>query len=196
MAASHEARVFVCSCSCGSASRGRVLCSEVGDTGLACFDECGATQIAIPGARVQNDAMNASGFGCVWAASIALALTACTDAKTEQCNELIGRANLSQTVIKGITVGGDGEGLVEAAKKIDNEVDWVKGAKVTDPTLVKFRDEYAGDLEKTAAALRALAQLGGDLQSDAAKKIVDDSDQIDKAQSKLVADINAYCSGR
>jgi len=135
-------------------------------------------------------------LGHAWATTIAVALTACTNPRTEQCNALVERANLSQTVLKGLTFTGGREGLESDAKKIDNEVAWVQHTELSDPTLVKFRDDFAGNLAKTAAAVRELAKLDGDVQSEAAKKIVDEADVIEKAQSKLVDDVNAYCGGR
>jgi hypothetical protein len=128
---------------------------------------------------------------------VALALTGCTNPKTEQCNKLIERANLSQAVLKGITFTSLGkEELEESAKKIDNEVDWVKHSEVSDPTIVKYRDDYAGNLAKIAAALRELAKLNGNVQSESGKKIIEGASKVEEAQSQLVGDINSYCRAR
>jgi len=132
-------------------------------------------------------------------ASLALAHAACDKKGTvDQCNAFIERANISQAVLKLVTLEGDAAQLEEDAKKVDNEVQWVKGVALTDPKLTKLRDDYAANLQKLAATIRDLAKLQSmDVKNaEDVKKIADAVDDVEKEQSQLVIDINDYCGGR
>ena len=127
------------------------------------------------------------------AATLALTLSACGKGKVDECNEFIGRANLSQAVLKTINITGDAKQIEADAAKVDNEVEYVKNAAVKDEKLIKFRDDYAANLAKMASTIRALAKS----QSPASmKQIHDDVDAIEKTESKLITESNAYCGGR
>ena len=130
---------------------------------------------------------------------LALPLVACgKNGKVDQCNAFIDRANISQAVVELLKFDGDAQQLEEEAKKVDNEVQWVKGVALTDATLVKFRADYAANLERLAASIRELAKAHGsdEKTADLLKKIADGADSPLQAQSKLVDDVNGYCGAR
>lgn len=131
--------------------------------------------------------------GTAVAATLALTLAACGKSKVDECNAFIERANLSQAVLKTINLTGDGKDLEADAAKVDSEAKYVRAAELKDAKLIKLRDDYATNLEKMAATIRDLAKLhgaGGD-----AKRIADDVDRIEKTESNIVAETNAYCGG-
>jgi hypothetical protein len=117
--------------------------------------------------------------------------------RVDQCNAFVERANVSQAVVEILKFDGDAQQLEEEAKKVDSEVQWVNGVELTDATLMKFRADYAANLQRLAASIRDLAKLRGSYEkADLLKKIADGADSPLAAQSKLVHEINSYCGAR
>ena len=134
-------------------------------------------------------------------ACAALSLTACKG-KVEQCNAFIDRANQSQGVINGLQLDTDDPKKLDIdATKIDGEATSVAAVKLEDQKLLKFRDDYAGNLKKLAGNVRELSKLQNDSRAGKAsiateaKKIEEDANKVEKDESKLVNDINSYCTG-
>lgn len=132
-------------------------------------------------------------------------LPACGKGKIEQCNAFIDRANAAQNTINALKLDSDDSKKLEAeAAKIEGEAKAVKGVDLKDEKLVKFRDDYAASLTKLAGNVKELAKLHSDAKSPdkqaaveaSAKKLEADADKIEKEESKLVADINSYCSAK
>jgi hypothetical protein len=138
------------------------------------------------------------------AAVLALAASACGRSKVDQCNAFIDRANAAQNTINALKLDSDDPKKLEAdAAKIDAEAKAVKAVDVKDEKLVKFRDDYAANLTKLSSNVKDLAKLQADAKNPAkaatieaqAKKLETDADTIEKDESKLVGDINQYCTG-
>ena len=131
------------------------------------------------------------------------ALAGC-DGKIKQCNAFIDRANKSQAVIGAIQFESDDSKKLEAdAAKVDAEAKGLSEVKLSDAKLVKLRDDYAANLTKLGKTVRDLAKLQADAKAGKtqgleaqAKKITSDADAVEKAEGKIVEDINAYCQGK
>lgn len=129
------------------------------------------------------------------------ALGGCGKSKVDQCNAFIERANKGQTVISSLSLDSEDSKKLEGdAAKIDAEAKAVGAVELKDAKLVGFRDQYSSNLTKLAGNVRDLAKLqaeakAGKPSETQLKKIESDADKIEKDESKLVNDINAYCSG-
>ena len=131
----------------------------------------------------------------------AFSLVACKG-KVEQCNAFIDRANQSQAVINSLQLDTDDPKKLDGdATKIDAESKAVTAVQLKDEKLMKFRDDYAGNLTKLGKNVRDLSKLQADAKTGKttvateAKRIEEDANKIEKDETKLVNDINAYCTG-
>jgi vacuolar-type H+-ATPase subunit I/STV1 len=135
--------------------------------------------------------------------SAAFALLLCTSVlpgcdKVSQCNKLIDTLNKETTVMadamsKVTESQGSDESIKAYETSVQTAIDEVNAVKLSDEKLSAFSKRYVellGDL-KTA---------GGELKeaiSDPAKfsALSEKMDKTEKAESSLVDEVNAYCSG-
>jgi hypothetical protein len=123
-------------------------------------------------------------------------LAACGKNKVAQCNEFIDEANKSQSAFVAIEAAVLNPATMKTrTTQIDGSVTKLKALKLSDPKLAGFRDQYATGLTNFGKAATDLATLGKDDKNvDKHNKIVDDLNKLGDAETKLIDDINSYCS--
>lgn len=128
--------------------------------------------------------------------ALLLLATGCGKSKVDQCNAFVEKANAGQTVLNGLDLATeDGKKLEDAASKVDAEAKAVGGVELKDAKLIELRDKYAANLTKLAGNVRSLAKLYvGKASPEEAKKVEADAEKIEKDESKLVDEVNTYCS--
>jgi hypothetical protein len=137
------------------------------------------------------------------AALVTLPLFACGKGKVDQCNDFIGVANTSQTVISSLALDSDDPAKLEAeAAKIDGEAKKVSAVDLKDEKLAAFRNDYAANLTKLAKNVRDLGALAKNAKDPNAKgleaqlkKLEADGKVLEDNESKVVDQVNVYCTG-
>jgi hypothetical protein len=116
------------------------------------------------------------------------------DNKIAECNKLIGVLNAEGAKIK--PGGSDAAALKKMADDLEASAKAIGDVEVKIPELTKFRDDAKRVYVDIAGASRAAAKAIDDkdlTKMTSTMKSVSDSAQ---ANSKLVGDINKFCSGQ
>lgn len=130
-------------------------------------------------------------------------LVACGKSKIDQCNAFIEQANASQTTISSLNLETDDPTKLEAAAvKIEGDAKKVDAVELKDEKLAGFKTSYVKNLNSLAKTARDLGGVQKDAKDPAkadaveakVKTVVADAEKLEKDESKLVDDINAYCS--
>ncbi len=143
-------------------------------------------------------------LGRVLVIAASLVLGACGKSKVEQCNAFVDRASQAQTVINGLKLESDDAALLEkGAASVEDEAKKFAALELKDEKLVGFRAAYATTLDSLAKIMHELAGLQKDAKdpakSDAieaqSKKIDQEAEKVEKAESDVVDQVNVYCTG-
>jgi hypothetical protein len=131
------------------------------------------------------------------AAVFALALTASgCNKKVEECNALIKVMNAEGAKLSPKGSATDPSTMTKMADDLDKAANEIGAVNLTIPELVKFRDDSKKLFTDVGAAARASGKAleGKDLAAatTALKQLTDAA----QANTKLVNDINKYCSGQ
>ncbi|MFO0678666.1 MAG: hypothetical protein U0169_19195 [Polyangiaceae bacterium] len=128
----------------------------------------------------------------------------CGKSKVDQCNAFIERANASQTVVAAVHLDSEDPAAIEAAAaKVDVEAKGVADVKLEDAKLVELKTKYSASLTafaKTARDLAAIVKASKDAKGaagldDRLKKLEADAEKAEKDESKVVDEVNVYCTG-
>jgi hypothetical protein len=113
--------------------------------------------------------------------------------KTDQCNAFIEQANAAEKTIETVEGFGNAEKLQADAAKIDGHARGVESVKLDDARLKELQGKYVANLGLYSKNLRATAAASGDgAKLEALEK---EDEQIQRDGSKLIDDINVYCTG-
>jgi hypothetical protein len=133
----------------------------------------------------------------------AASLVACGKSKVDQCNAFIEQANASQTTIAALNFESeDPKALETAAAKVEADAKKVEAVELKDEKLAGFKTNYVKNLNALAKTARDLGGIQKDAKDPAkaaaveakVKTVVADAEKLEKDESKLVDEINAYCS--
>ena len=113
--------------------------------------------------------------------------------KTDQCNAFIEQANAAEKTIETVSDFGNAEKLQADATKIDGHAKGVGSVKLDDAKLKELQAKYVANLGLYAKNLRATAAAQGD--GSKLEALEKEDEQIQKDGSKLIDDINVYCTG-
>ncbi len=129
-------------------------------------------------------------------------LAGCGKSKVDQCNSFIDAANKSQTTLANIdTVMDNPAQLLAKSNELTASAGAIKEIDLKDEKVVAMRARYVDGLEGYAKSLteaKGLAELpqperkGKQAEFD---KIVEKLQSISEKESKLIDEVNAYCSG-
>lgn len=140
---------------------------------------------------------------CLLLALSSFAAVGCGKSKVDQCNAFVERATKAQTVIGALKLDDDNAAKLEQeAVAIETEAKAVGAVSVSDAKLGGLRDEYGANLGKLAKITRDVAEVSKDAKVPAKaasvearmKKLEQDADKIEKDESRIVDQVNAYCS--
>lgn len=131
----------------------------------------------------------------------ALTLAVGCKGKVDQCNAFIDRANQAQTVIARLTLDSDDANLLDGeADKVDAEAKAVGAVELKDAKLAKLRADYVANLGALGRNVRALSKLHAAAKADdvttagRAKSLEADAMKVEKESTRVVEEINAFCS--
>jgi hypothetical protein len=131
------------------------------------------------------------------AAALGLWLVSCSENRSSQCVKLIDVANQAVNSIKVMPTPTDAESSIEALKKVAIVADDTKKAmtevKLTDSTLITFRDRFTAMYEATSTAARSLIQASSVGDRAASQRAADDLKASTSQESPLVDEVNKFC---
>lgn len=131
---------------------------------------------------------------------VVLSATACKG-KVDQCNAFIDRANQAQGVIGHLALDSEDAAKLEGeADRIDAEAKSVGAVVIKDEKLAKLRGDYVTNLGALGRNVRALGKLHAAAKGDdttiatRARGLEADAALVEKESTRLVDEINTYCS--
>jgi hypothetical protein len=119
--------------------------------------------------------------------------------KIAECNKLIEKANSAMTTAnnaqKKIDGKDDGKEMGDMAKELDTAKADIQSVQLTDTTLKGFQTQYVSTLDRMSTAAKSM-QAAGDKQDVAGMTAgLKDLQSAADDNSKLVDNINKYCTG-
>ncbi|MDZ8052935.1 MAG: hypothetical protein RMX68_032675 [Aulosira sp. ZfuVER01] len=133
-------------------------------------------------------------------AAIALLFTGCGESKVAQCNKIIKVANQAVTVGQDFGKNPDpkkgSKALTEVAAKIDTITTEMKGLEIKDEKLQGYQGRFLGLYQSTSKGLKDTATAIDKKNLKAANTALTSLKKNSSEESKLVSEINGYCSGK
>jgi hypothetical protein len=131
-------------------------------------------------------------------ATVATFVLACNN-KIAECNKLIEKANAAMTTAnnaqKKLDGKDDGKEMGDMATQLDAAKTDIQGVQLTDTTLKGFQTQYVSTLDRMSTAAKSM-QAAGDKQDLAGMSAgLKDLQSAADDNSKLVDNINKYCTG-
>jgi hypothetical protein len=133
-------------------------------------------------------------------AAIALLFAACGESKVAQCNKIVKVANQAVTV--GQEFGKNpnpqkgSKALTEVATKIDTITTEMKGLEIKDEKLQGFQGRFLTLYQSTSKGLKDTATAIDKKNFPAANTALASIKKNGSEETKLVNEINSYCSGK
>jgi predicted nucleic acid-binding Zn-ribbon protein len=132
-------------------------------------------------------------------ALIALPLGGCGMGKIAECNKFIEAANGAQEAMRKATSKvqasddpGDIESVAQAMEKAGKDI---VAVDVKDEKLRGYQKDYKDMLDKGAKACREMVAAAKTKNLGAMKKAQTDLGAVGPQETKIVGDINGYCTG-
>jgi hypothetical protein len=131
------------------------------------------------------------------AAAILLVGVGCGKSKIAQCNAFIDEANKSQNAFNDIDSAIDKPAVLEQKMgQIEAATAKVGAVQLVDPRLLDMQKRYVQGLRGFSTALASISTLAQDPKKLAQlEKAGKDLDKLGEQESKLIDEINTYCSG-
>lgn len=129
--------------------------------------------------------------------TLVLALSiGCSDAKMDQCRDLISEGNRAQSLFSNLDkIALNPDELNRRATAVDESVKRLRALSIHDAPLRAFRDRYASGLESSSQGMRDLARHAGEPRNPSDyNRVADRLDGVSATEAKLVGEVNAYCS--
>lgn len=130
---------------------------------------------------------------------MALPLGGCGMGKIAECNKFIEAANGAQEAMRKATSKvqasdnpADIESVAQAMEKAGKDI---SGVELKDEKLKGYQKDYKDMLDKGAKACREMVAAVKSKNLGAMKKAQTDLGAIGPQETKIVGDINGYCSG-
>jgi hypothetical protein len=121
----------------------------------------------------------------------------CGKSKIAQCNAFIDEANKSQNAFNDIDNAIDKPAVLkQKMAQIEAATTKVQAVQLEDPKLKDLQKRYGEGLRGFTAALTNVSTLAQDPKKLALlEKAAKDLDKLGEQESKLIDEINTYCSG-
>jgi hypothetical protein len=127
--------------------------------------------------------------------AIGALLTGCKG-KIEQCNALIDQANASQNAFTALEAAALNKDVLAGRVKTIREANAkVKAVELKDDKLKGFQTRWVDGLEAMAAGLEEMTKLDKAADVEKVTKATEKFGQDADKMSKLIDEINQYCSG-
>jgi hypothetical protein len=130
-------------------------------------------------------------------AFFSLTIVGCGPSKVDQCNAFVDEGNKSQSAFVALQAALlNPTSLQTRIDKIDGSAKSLRAVKLADAKLIGMRDKYANGLEAYSKILVEMKPiLNDEAKTDEFNKNIDKLNAISDDESKLIDEVNAYCSG-
>jgi hypothetical protein len=125
----------------------------------------------------------------------ALAIVGCNP-RADECNRLIAVINAAEDGLDGTERQADAAGIRRFADDLDAVAVRLDTVELKLEPLRGHRDGYRKILASYARALRTLADAQDTADVSRIRAAVDEGNTLERDSTKLVTELNAYCSGK